>query len=224
MAAPTVSGRLWDNRGMAVQSKFLSIAFLCIVCIAGVGAALLWRHPAPAIDLATGTVLIPRREFTDFSLIDQHGRKFERSNLHGHWSMLFFGYTNCPDFCPSTLAMLAAMEKGLRTDAAPVRPQVIFVSVDAKRDTPAQLAQYVPYFDPEFIGVTAPDQATIEAIAKKMGIGVTITPRPDGSYSVDHSSAIFVLDPSGKVAAVLTGPFTVDGLKGDFVRIVAGSA
>jgi protein SCO1 len=220
MAAPTVSGGLWDNRGMAVQSKFLSVAFILIVIIAGAGAALLWRHPAPP-DLVTGTYLSPRREVADFSLIDQHGRKFDRSNLHGHWSMLFFGYTNCPDFCPSTLAMLAAMEQGLRADSAAVRPQVIFVSVDAKRDTPAQLAQYVPYFDPEFIGLTAADQPTIQAVAKRMGVAVIITPHADGSYSVDHSGTIFVLDPGGRLAAVLTGPFTVDGLKGDFSRIVA---
>ena len=138
--------------------------------------------------------------------------------------MLFFGYTNCPDFCPSTLAMLAAMEQGLRADSAAVRPQVIFVSVDAKRDTPAQLAQYVPYFDPEFIGLTAADQPTIEAVAKRMGVAVIITPHADGSYSVDHSGTIFVLDPDGRLAAVLTGPFTVDGLKGDFSRIVAAGA
>jgi protein SCO1 len=223
MAAPTVSGGLWDNRGMAVQSKFLSVAFICLVIIAGAGAALLWRHPAPP-DLVTGTYLSPRREVADFSLIDQHGRKFDRSNLHGHWSMLFFGYTNCPDFCPSTLAMLAAMEQGLRADSAAVRPQVIFVSVDAKRDTPAQLAQYVPYFDPEFIGLTAADQPKLEAVAKRMGVAVIITPRADGSYSVDHSGTIFVLDPDSRLAAVLTGPFTVDGLKADFSRIVAAGA
>ena len=86
--------------------------------------------------------------------------------------MLFFGYTNCPDFCPTTLTTLAAMEKRLRAARRPVRPQVIFVSVDAKRDTPAQLAKYVPYFDPEFIGVTAADQPTIEAFARKLGVGV----------------------------------------------------
>jgi protein SCO1/2 len=138
--------------------------------------------------------------------------------------MLFFGYTNCPDFCPTTLTTLAAMEKRLRAAAAPVRPLVIFVSVDAKRDTPAQLAKYVPYFDPEFIGVTAADQPTIEAVAKKMGVSVIITPQPDGSYTVDHSSMIFVLDPGGKLTAVLTGPFTVDALQNDFERIVAGRA
>jgi protein SCO1/2 len=209
---------------MAVRSKFLSVAFLCIVGIAGVGAALIWRHPGGAVDLATGTVLLPRRELADFSLIDQSGRKFDRTNLRGHWSMLFFGYTNCPDFCPTTLTTLAAMENRMRAAAAPVRPQVIFVSVDAKRDTPAQLAQYVPYFDSEFIGVTAADQPTVEALARTMGVSVIITARADGSYTVDHSGAIFVLDPNGRLTAILTGPFTVDALLGDFARIVAARA
>ncbi len=197
---------------------------MCIVGIAGFGAALIWRHPGGAIELATGTVLVPKRELPDFSLIDQSGRKFDRTNLRGHWSMLFFGYTNCPDFCPATLTTLAAMEKRMRAAAAPVRPQVIFVSVDAKRDTPAQLARYVPYFDPEFIGVTAADQPGIETVARKMGVSVIITTRADGSYTVDHSGAIFVLDPGGRLTAILTGPFTVDALQRDFERIVAGRA
>ena len=116
------------------------------------------------------------------------------------------------------------MEKRLRASGAAVRPQVIFMSVDAKRDTPQQLAKYVPYFDPEFIGVTAADQPTIEAVARKLGVGVIIEPKPDGSYTVDHSGAIFVLDPGGALAAILTGPFTVEALQADFQRIVAAHA
>ena len=114
------------------------------------------------------------------------------------------------------------MEKRLRADAVPVRPRVIFMSVDAKRDTPQQLAKYVPYFDPEFIGLTAADQPAIEAVAAKLGVGVIITPKPDGTYTVDHSGAIFVLNPGGKLVAILTGPFTPDTLVADFRRIVAG--
>jgi protein SCO1/2 len=138
--------------------------------------------------------------------------------------MLFFGYTNCPDFCPTTLATLAAMEKRLRAQNAAVRPQVIFMSVDAKRDTPQQLAKYVPYFDPEFIGLTAADQPAIEAVARKLGVAVIIQSKPDGTYTVDHSGAIFVLDPDGELAAILTGPFTLDALQADFQHIVAGRA
>jgi protein SCO1/2 len=106
-----------------------------------------------------------------------------------------------------------------------VLPQVIFVSVDAKRDTPAQLAKYVPYFDPGFIGLTAADQPSIEAIAKNLGVAVVIQPAAaDGNYTVDHSGAIFVLDPEGRISAILTGPFSVAALQGDFQRIVDARA
>src|ERR1700722_16039322 len=220
MAAPTVSAGVWDNRGMATQSKYLSFALVCIVGIAGIAASLLWRHPAPAVELTTGTYLARPRELPDFSLIDQQGRVFGSANLRGHWSLLFFGYTNCPDFCPTTLTTLAAVQKRLRAANAPVLPQVIFVSVDAKRDTPEQLKKYVPYFDPEFIGLTAADQPTLEAVAKKLGVAVVIGPASGGNYTVDHSGAIFVLTPDGRLSAILTGPFSVDALQSDFERIV----
>jgi protein SCO1 len=159
----------------------------------------------------------------DFSLIDHRGRSFGNANLRGHWSMMFFGYTNCPDLCPATLTTLAAMEKLLRERDA-LRPQVIFVSVDAQRDTPAQLAKYVPYFDAEFLGVTAPTQPGIEAVAKKLGVTVLVQPVKDGGYSVDHSGFVLVIDPAGKLAAVLSGPFTADALAGDFSRLAAARA
>jgi protein SCO1 len=209
---------------MSVPSKFLTLALIGLAGILGLGAALIWRPSQAPVELTTGTYLAPRRALPDFSLIDQRGQPFGPKNLRGHWSMLFFGYTNCPDFCPATLTTLAAMEKRLRAQGAPQRPQVIFMSVDAKRDTPQQLAKYVPYFDPEFIGITGTDQPTIEAVARKLGVGVIIQPKSDGSYTVDHSGAIFVLDPGGRLAAILTGPFTVEALQADFLRIVAGRA
>jgi protein SCO1 len=209
---------------MVAQSKFLSIALFCVVGIAGLGASLLWHRRAAPVELATGTLLTPGRALPDFSLIDQKGRTFAAADLRGHWSLMFFGYTNCPDFCPTTLTTLAAMEKNLRSAKAAVIPQVIFVSVDPKRDTPAQLAKYVPYFDPSFLGLTAADQPSIDAVAKELGVAVIIRPSSDGNYTVDHSGAIFVLSPDGRIAAILTGPFSAGALQGDFLRIVAASA
>jgi protein SCO1/2 len=194
---------------------------MCIAALLGATAALLWRHSPTPIQLATGTYLSPERALPDFSLIDQRGQPFGPRDLDGHWSLVFFGYTNCPDFCPTTLATLAAMEKNLRATGTATRPHVVFISVDAKRDTPQQLAKYVPYFDPEFLGVTAADQPTIEALARKLGVAVALTPTAGGGYTVDHSAEIFVVDPTGKLAAVLTGPFTPDALQADFDRIVA---
>lgn len=198
----------------------MSIAFIGIALIAGISAALIWRNAAAPAELATGTYIRPSRALPDFSLIDTQGQAFGLARVRGQWSMMFFGYTNCPDFCPTTLTTLAALEKRLRAEAAPVRPRVIFMSVDAKRDTPEQLAKYVPYFDPEFIGLTAASQSDVQAVAAKLGVSVTITPNADGTYSVDHSGAIFVLNPQGRLAAVLTGPFSVDALESDFRRIV----
>jgi protein SCO1/2 len=209
---------------MNTRSKLLPLLFVCFAVAGGVAAALIWSHKAPPeLPLATGALIEPSRELADFSLIDHQGRSFGPANLRGHWSLMFFGYTNCPDFCPTTLAMLATVEKQLRTTKV-VPPQVIFVSVDAKRDTPAQLAKYVPYFDPEFIGLTAADQPAIEAVAKKWGVAVRIQPAKDGNYTVDHSGAIFVIDPKGNLAAILTGPFTIDAAKSDIKRIVSGRA
>jgi protein SCO1/2 len=206
---------------MAARSKLLSFVFLCVAAAGGIAAALIW-HPRPPVVLATGTLIAPSRALADFSLIDNQGRSFGPANLRGHWSLMFFGNTNCPDFCPTTLTTLAALEKRLGAAKAVAPPQVIFVSVDAKRDTPAQLAKYVPYFDPEFIGLTAADQPAIEALAKKWGVAVMIQPSTGDNYTVDHSGAIFVINPAGNLAAILTGPFTVDALQSDFTHIVTG--
>ncbi len=203
---------------MTVRSKILSLAILCILAAGGIAAAIIgW--PKPPVALASGTILAPARALADFSLIDNQGRSFGEQDLRGHWSLMFFGYTNCPDYCPTTLATLAALEKQLRA-AKTVTPRVVFVSVDAKRDTPARLNQFVPNFDPEFIGLTASSQPAIEAIAKKWGVAVNIQYAANGNYVVDHSTVIFVVDPAGRLAAVLTGPFTVNALERDFRRIV----
>jgi len=211
---------------MANRSNRVPWVLAIIMVGAGFAAALWWRSSAfiAQPNLATGAMLAPRRELPDFTLIDHQGRAFGPANLRGAWSLLFFGYSNCPDVCPATLATLAVVDKRLQAAGDTVRPKVVFISVDAGRDTPAQLARYVPYFDPEFLGATAKDQPTIEAIARDFGVLVLLTPRKDGSYSVDHSSAIFVVDPLGKIAAILTGPFAPDSLQDDVRRIVASAS
>ena len=205
---------------MAPRSKLI-MAALAAVAVGGIAGALIGQHRSAPVALATGTYLTHRRALPEFSLIDEHGRTFGSRDLKGSWSVMFFGYTNCPDFCPATLSTLAAIEKRMRAAHAAMLPRVIFVSVDAKRDTPEQLARYVPYFDPSFIGLTAASQPAIEEVAARLGASVTITPEPGGDYTVDHTAALFVVDPDGRLTAILTGPFTVNDLQRDFERIVA---
>ena len=121
-----------------------------------------------------------------------------------------------PGVCASSSALASSRRK--HPDAGACPPTY---SDNSKRDTPQQLSKYVPYFDPDFVGLTANQQPTIEAFARNMGVAVIIQqPKdPDGNYTVDHSAQIFVFDPSGKLTAVLSGPFTIDALRGDLRRI-----
>lgn len=185
---------------------------------------MLWWRLAPTVPLpalAAGSMIEPRRDLPDFNLIDHEGRAFTRERLLGSWSLLYFGYTQCPDACPATLATLAGLQKRLRSAGGGPLPRVVFISVDTARDTPQQLARYVPYFDPGFIGVTAQDQGAVEALARTLGVVVLRDARGDGRYSIDHTDALFVIDPRGRLAAILNGPFVADSLQGDYQRVVA---
>jgi protein SCO1/2 len=207
---------------MSNRSTFVTATFIALAAAAGLAAAHYWRNPAPPI-LAIGSYL-PARALPEFSLIDQHGKGFTRADLRGHWSLMFFGYTNCPDLCPTTLTTLASLEKTLRAADEPVVPQVVFISVDTHRDTPEQLARYLPNFDPQFIGLTSPSQPAVEAMAAGMGVVAQTRLQSDGTYSVDHSAAILVVDPDGRLRAILTGPYSVDALRADLRRIVDAPA
>jgi protein SCO1 len=203
-----------------MKAGMWSLASIAIAGLAGFGVAQIWPHPAARTPLATGSYLPAPRILPDFNLVDMHGHPFGTQNLLGHWSLLVFGYTSCTDYCPTTLATLSALHKRLRGNAIDEMPKVIFMSMDAKRDTPEHLAMYVPYFDPDFVAVTAADQPTTESVARKLGVSVLIEPGPNGNYTVDHSTAIYVVQPDGKLAAILTGPFSLDALQKDIHQIV----
>jgi protein SCO1 len=205
---------------MTISTSVLSLGCILFAGFVGFGVAHISPQNAAQPALATGSFLASPRTLPDFTLIDLKDQPFGTKHLLGHWSLVVFGYTNCPDYCPTTLTTLSALHKRLRANGTVKMPTVIFMSMDAKRDTPAHLAKYVPYFDPEFIAVTAADQPSIEDVARKLGVSVIIESAADGDYIVDHSTAIYVVEPDGKLAAILTGPFTVDALQADLQRIV----
>jgi protein SCO1/2 len=133
----------------------------------------------------------------DFKLKDPSGATRTLADFRGKVVVVFFGYTHCPDACPTTLADLAAAMKKLGPDAS--RVQVLFITVDPERDTPALLAQYVPAFNPSFLGLYG-DAAATEAVAKEYKViyqkHAGDTP---GNYTVDHSAGSFIYDPQGRV-------------------------
>jgi len=134
---------------------------------------------------------------------------------------MFFGFTHCPDVCPTTLFTLARSIDLLRDLPAADIPQVILVSVDPGRDTPETLASYVPYFHPDFLGITG-DMAAILALTQAMGVAFAYTPieGPDGGYAVDHTASIFLVNPAGQLTAIFGTPHSAEDIAHDYRLIM----
>ncbi|WP_028537318.1 SCO family protein [Paludibacterium yongneupense] len=132
----------------------------------------------------------------DFTLLDASGRPRTLSSFRGKVVALFFGYTHCPDVCPTTMLEYARAMKALGNAADKV--QVVFVSVDPERDTPAVLASYVPHFDPRFVGLTG-GAGDIARVLRQYKIVAQRVPAQGGGYSMDHSAGSYLLDREGKV-------------------------
>jgi protein SCO1 len=182
-------------------------------CAALAGFWLACQLDRASPQLASGTWLPRAKTVADFSLTDTRGRPFTRRELAGASTLVFFGFTHCPDVCPATLLKLAQ----LRKRAALARLRVVFVSVDPQRDTPPLLGTYVHAFDPQFEGLTG-DSASIARMAADFGVAVNRVELPGGDYTVDHSAVVFLLDDAARIVAIFTPPFEVAGIGADLER------
>ena len=149
---------------------------------------------------------LPRR-VTDFALIDHNSQPFTKEKLKGHWTLMFFGYTSCPDVCPTTMASIRAFNQLLKEadDKAAGKLKVVFVSVDPMRDTPEKLAAYVHYFDEHYIGATG-EYIDIFNLAHQLNIAFAYTPSKDGAYDVSHSGEIALINPEGDFHGFFKSP------------------
>lgn len=209
---------------MIMSKSSQVIVGAAVAIVAALAGMLLSRslvQPAPQVPtLAAGTWLGPGRPLPEFTLVDQAGKPFNKERLQGRWNILFFGFTSCPDICPTTLTTLGSVEKSLQDLAATDRPQVLFVSVDPQRDTPARVDAYVKFFSPTIRGITGTPEA-IASFADALHVPYAITPLPDGTYTVDHSSALFLVGPDGALRAVFSAPHDATKLATDFRQVVS---
>ena len=167
--------------------------------LAAVGmAALLWQQSAQnqaLSETSLGTIGGP------FTLVGTDGKTFASARLNGKPAAIFFGFTHCPDVCPTTLARLTKLrhQLGKGDDGF----SIVFVSVDPERDTPAELKSYLSLFDTPVVGLTG-TPAQIEQVKKQYGIYSRKVPQPGGSYSVDHTAAVILTDRNGQFVATLS--------------------
>ncbi|HUR40588.1 MAG TPA: SCO family protein [Verrucomicrobiae bacterium] len=194
-----------------------SIALVAAAALAaGIGAALLLRGPGPALALQSGTMLAAPRVVAPFSMVDQNASPFTQDSLKGHWTLLFAGFTHCPDVCPTTLATLRAVGDKLGAKA----PALVFLSVDPARDTPGVLRRYVEFFGSGITGLSGSAES-LDALCTSLGLAYVKVPgASEAEYTMDHSSALVLIDPQGRVAGYFTPPHKVDTLAADLSRVV----
>ncbi len=191
------------------------------------GAFLAWRHwpaPMPALppsgQLPAATLIDDTQPLPAFAL-HRSGGVLTNADLLGRWTLLDFGYTFCPDICPTTLATLKDIETRLVAIGV-AAPQVVFVSVDPARDTPERLADYVHFFDPSFIGATGSD-AELAALAKHLGVQYQRHDETDKQhYTVDHGAVVYLIGPQGRLKATFSWPHDPAAIVRDYVRLTSG--
>jgi len=165
-------------------------------------------------------ILLPNARDISIPVFNTHlGTATGHDFLKNKWSILFFGFTNCPDICPTTLQVLKNVKRELSSKGAWQNYQVVMVSVDPERDTPEQLAKYVPFFDDQFIGVTA-DKSTTETFAKQVGV-LFFAKEADknGRYDVDHSASLILINPEGGWAGAITAPHKQSTITNDLIKL-----
>ena len=197
------------------MSKRLFLATLSLVVAAFAGGYAVGRHDAPVLmpPAIDGFLWPASPRLQAFSLRDEMGRDFTEASLAHHWTLLFFGYTYCPDVCPGTLAVLKQVASALQdTPALASQLQVVFVSVDAARDTPEVLRAYVRHFNPAFRAATAPLEQ-LHLLTRQLDADVArIADGGSDDYWFDHSTSIYLIAPDLRITGAFESPHEASDL------------
>jgi protein SCO1 len=200
------------------------------ILVAALAAALgLWAaqhwfgyRPQPGPQLQVVKLFEHPRELPPFSLQQSDHTQLVPGELKGHWTLVFLGFTHCPDVCPTTLAQLAQAQKQWAALPDSTRPRVLFVSVDPERDTPDAIGEYAHAFHRDTLAATG-DIPALEALARSLSLVFMKVPAADGApadqYSVDHSAALALLDPQGRMAGVVPPPLDAKAIATDLLSL-----
>lgn len=212
---------IWQkNRGSVKLTVTVLVVFIALVVTGFVFKLNQPRVLSQQELQANGAVLLDTpRQFSEFQLTDHRGEVFDKNSLKGKWSLLFFGFTHCPDICPTAMASAARMYVGLEPEEQE-KLQVVLISLDPERDTTDKLAEYVPYFNPEFIGATG-DKYVLLKLATELNVAFTKVELEDGNYTIDHSGNMVLVNPYGDYHGFLKPPFEEEQMRLTLRSIIA---
>jgi protein SCO1 len=214
--------RCRSNFSVSPRAKLLFGFLLANMAIAVTATLVLLNRPAAPPQIQ-GVLLPQARMLPNFRLLDHHNRVFTNEDLKGRWHLVAYGFTTCPDICPTVLSQLAMVKRRLQEqDHTDLR--VLFYTVDHRRDTVAQMASYVPYFDPGFIG---PFEQGLGIVAQRVPATGPNTDPADNEYGVVHGVTLFLINPKGELQAIfqpdysrrVPNSFNPDTVQRDYLAI-----
>lgn len=198
--------------------KNFTIAIVMAVALsAGIFVAV--RMQAPA-EPTTAFILPAPTPLPEFTLLDQYGQAATRDALRHQWNLVFFGFTHCPDICPTTLQVLSAARRTLAETGHDPLPRIVLVSVDPERDTPELMARYLDYFGDDNLGITG-SLDEVHKLAKGLGIFFEKQPGDVTNYAVDHSAAVLLVNPDAEFHALFSGSHLSENFVHDLPLIMA---
>ncbi|MBV7571117.1 cytochrome c oxidase assembly protein [Pseudomonas sp. B1(2018)] len=189
------------------KTVFILVALVALILGLTVNKVLSGKNQGdPTALIDAGIILLPQsRNLPDVTMTNQDGQPVTINELKGKWSLLFFGYTFCPDVCPTTLAQLRQIKSELPPEAVD-KLQIVLVSVDPHRDTPQQLKQYLSYFDPQFVGLAPKSIDELQKVANAVSIPFIPADTNKPNYTVDHSGNLAVIGPDGTQRGFIRAP------------------
>ena len=216
-ASYTVQMKNSSIRGRIGTSQLFVLAAIAVAL--GLWAGSRWLSTDPLPELNTAVMYPAPLTIPDFKLQRSDGKAFTATDFQGHWTIAFFGFTHCPDVCPTTLAAFKQVWNKLAEAGKTDKVQFVFVSVDPERDSAEQLARYVGFFNKDFIAATgADDQLT--RLTRALGLVYAKVPDESGGYSIDHSASAVIIDPEGRRAGLFRPPFEVVPISTDILALV----
>jgi len=202
-----------------MRPKNLIIAFaLAIALAAGVFVAARLQTPA---SLNTAFLLPAPTPLPAFSLVDQAGNPVTPDTFRNHWNLVFFGFTHCPDICPTTLQILAAARKELVSSGQEPIPRIVLVSVDPERDSPGVIGRYVDHFGVGNLGITG-QLEELRKLTSSLGVFFEKQAGDEENYAVDHYAGVILINPDAEFHALFSGPHEVRNFVHDIPLLMAG--
>jgi protein SCO1/2 len=202
---------------MTARFKILLGLFAIVAFVLGLVLARLALAPraVPVPATENATILPTPRELPALDLVDQDGQALGPGFFRDRWTLVFFGFTHCPDVCPTTLTVMAQARKQLADLPEDKRPRVLLITVDPERDTPPRLKEYVRFFDASF-GAATGTLAGVEQAAGAFAVPFAKVPLPGGGYTMDHGAGVYLVAPSGSIIAYSSPPLQPDVIARDY--------